>query len=77
MASGQFAMLSQPPQDHLRGVFPSTSEEALCRLLERLKYPLIAVTAILHEAFLGLVVTATALGGAVVAVASTWDGAAL
>lgn len=70
-------MLYQPPQDHSRGVFPSASEEALRRLLERLENPLVAVTAILHEAFLGLVVTTAALGSAVVAVASTWDGAAL
>lgn len=69
-------MLSQPLQNHLRRLFPS--EEALRRLLERLKKPLVAVTAIVHEAALALVIAAAALDGAVGAVvASTWVGAAL
>lgn len=75
MASRQIAMLSQPLQDHLRRVFPS--KEALRRLLEGLKQPLVAVTAIVHEAALAFVVAAASLDGAVVAVASTWAGAAL
>lgn len=70
-------MLSQPLQGHLGGVFPSASEEALRSLFERLKDPLVAVTAIVHKAALAFVVTAAALGGAVIAVASTWDRAAL
>jgi len=70
----EIAILSQPLHDHLRRVFPS--EEALRRLLERLEQPLVAVTAVVHEAALAFVVAAASLHVAVIAVVSTLDGAA-